>query len=68
MKHFFEYNWQVRNDWFELLTTISEEELHKKRVGGVGSIAFNKKEQQRQCRFFKRKTEPCLEILPKTIF
>ncbi len=39
MKHFFEYNWQVRNDWFELLKTISEEELHKKRIGGMGSFA-----------------------------
>ncbi len=40
MKHFFEYNWQVRDEWFEILKTISEEELHKKRVGGVGTIAF----------------------------
>ncbi len=40
MKHFFEYNWQVRDEWFELLKTISQEELYKKRIGGVGNIAY----------------------------
>lgn len=34
----FEYNWQVRKDWFEWCKTISEEELLRPRVGGVGSI------------------------------
>jgi uncharacterized damage-inducible protein DinB len=40
MKHFFHYNWQVRDDWFDLLTTLSHDELYKKRIGGVGSIAY----------------------------
>ncbi|KMK74964.1 DinB family protein [Alkalihalobacillus pseudalcaliphilus] len=34
----FEYNWQVRNDWFAWCEKLPEEELHKTRVGGVGSI------------------------------
>jgi uncharacterized damage-inducible protein DinB len=40
MFHFFEYNWQVRDEWFDLLQNISYEELHQSRTGGVGSIAF----------------------------
>ncbi len=40
MKSFFEYNWQVRAEWFDILSNISSEELYKKRVGGVGSIAY----------------------------
>jgi uncharacterized damage-inducible protein DinB len=40
MKHFFSYNWQVRDEWFEVLKTIPQEELYKKRIGGVGSIAY----------------------------
>lgn len=34
----FQYNWQVRDDWFTWCKDIPEEELRKKRVGGVGSI------------------------------
>jgi uncharacterized damage-inducible protein DinB len=37
----FLYNWQVRKDWFEWCETISEEELTKTRVGGMGSILHN---------------------------
>ncbi len=40
MKTFFEYNWQVRDEWFDILSSISPDELHKKRIGGVGSIAY----------------------------
>ncbi|KAB2441453.1 DinB family protein [Bacillus luti] len=34
----FQYNWQVRGDWFKWCEQLSEEELLRKRVGGVGSI------------------------------
>ncbi|PDZ48487.1 damage-inducible protein DinB [Bacillus sp. AFS094611] len=34
----FQYNWQVRDDWFKWCEQLSEEELLRKRVGGVGSI------------------------------
>ncbi|HFK1765437.1 damage-inducible protein DinB [Bacillus wiedmannii] len=34
----FQYNWQVRDDWFKWCEHLSEEELYRKRVGGVGSI------------------------------
>jgi uncharacterized damage-inducible protein DinB len=34
----FQYNWLVRNDWFDWCETISVEELLRERVGGVGGI------------------------------
>ncbi|PFS67859.1 DinB family protein [Bacillus cereus] len=34
----FQYNRQVRDDWFKWCEQLSEEELFRKRVGGVGSI------------------------------
>lgn len=34
----FQYNWQVREDWFKWCEQLTEEELLRKRVGGVGSI------------------------------
>ena len=40
MQKLFEYNWQVREDWFTWCETVPEEELLKKRVGGVGSILY----------------------------
>lgn len=40
MKYLFEYNWQVRNEWFELCKTLPREELYKQRIGGVRSIAY----------------------------
>lgn len=40
MQKLFEYNWQVREDWFNWCETVPEEELVKKRVGGVGSILY----------------------------
>lgn len=38
MLKLFQYNWQVRDDWFTLCEGIPDEELLKKRVGGFGSI------------------------------
>ncbi len=38
MLKLFQYNWQVRDDWFTLCEDIPDEELLKKRVGGFGSI------------------------------
>ncbi|AEW55684.1 DinB family protein [Bacillus anthracis] len=38
MHTLFQYNWQVRDDWFKWCEQLSEKELHRKRVGGVGSI------------------------------
>ncbi|RFU68434.1 DinB family protein [Bacillus sp. V59.32b] len=40
MLKLFQYNWQVREDWFTWCEAVPEEELLKKRVGGVGSILF----------------------------
>lgn len=37
----FQYNWQVREEWFKWCETISNEELMKKRTGGMGSIIHN---------------------------
>lgn len=37
---FFEYNWQVRDEWFEWCNQLSSEELIKDRTGGVGSILY----------------------------
>ncbi|WP_054941166.1 DinB family protein [Paenibacillus ihuae] len=34
----FEYNWQVRNDWFDWCEMVSQEELMKQRIGGIGYI------------------------------
>lgn len=35
---FFEYNWQVRDEWFEWCSPLTLEELLKDRTGGKGSI------------------------------
>jgi uncharacterized damage-inducible protein DinB len=34
----FRYNWQVRDEWFQLCKQLPVEELTRPRVGGVGSI------------------------------
>ncbi|WP_413381831.1 DinB family protein [Alkalihalobacillus sp. 1P02AB] len=34
----FEYNWQIRDEWFRWCQSLSVEQLTKRRVGGVGSI------------------------------
>ncbi|MDQ0061383.1 DinB family protein [Paenibacillus harenae] len=38
MLKLFEYNWQVRKDWLAWCQDVSEEDLLKKRTGGVGGI------------------------------
>ncbi|MCJ8014052.1 DinB family protein [Paenibacillus sp. KQZ6P-2] len=38
MQMMFEYNWDVREDWFKWCGEISEAELLEKRTGGVGGI------------------------------
>lgn len=40
MLKFFEYNWQVRDEWFEWCKQLSNEELLIDRTGGVGSILY----------------------------
>ncbi|HET7578105.1 MAG TPA: DinB family protein [Bacillales bacterium] len=40
MLKLFQYNWQVRDDWFKWCEDVPEEELLKKRVGGIGSILY----------------------------
>lgn len=40
MQKLFEYNWQVRDDWFTWCETVPEDELLEKRVGGIGSILY----------------------------
>jgi len=40
MIKFFEYNWQVRDEWFEWCNQLSIEELLQKRSGGVGSFLY----------------------------
>ncbi|WP_047983484.1 DinB family protein [Ornithinibacillus californiensis] len=38
MYKFFQYNWQVRDEWLEWCKYIPEEELSKERIGGMGNI------------------------------
>lgn len=38
MLKLFQYNWQVRKEWFDWCDSVSEEELLKKRIGGIGYI------------------------------
>ncbi|WP_123040167.1 DinB family protein [Cohnella candidum] len=38
MLKLFQYNWQVREEWFALCRGLPQEELLKERTGGVGSI------------------------------
>ncbi|WP_096440602.1 DinB family protein [Alteribacter populi] len=40
MKTFFEYNWQVRDEWFDWCRQLPADEWLKRRVGGTGSILF----------------------------
>jgi len=40
MIKFFQYNWQVRDEWFEWCNQLSIEELLQKRSGGVGSVLY----------------------------
>jgi uncharacterized damage-inducible protein DinB len=34
----FQYNWQVREEWFDWCKQLVPEELLRERIGGVGSI------------------------------
>lgn len=36
----FQYNWMVRDEWFELCKQVPTEELLRNRIGGVGSILY----------------------------
>ncbi|WP_053363323.1 DinB family protein [Bacillus sp. FJAT-27251] len=38
MRELFEYNWQVRDEWFEWCSQLTSKELLEERIGGVGSI------------------------------
>ncbi len=38
MKTLFQYNWQVRDDWFSWCEAVAEDELLKTRTGGMGGI------------------------------
>lgn len=38
MLKLFEYNWQVRKDWFDWCETVDEVDLMKLRTGGIGCI------------------------------
>ncbi|WP_314590998.1 DinB family protein [Paenibacillus terrigena] len=38
MRTLFEYNWQVRDDWFRWCEDVPLDELLKARTGGVGGI------------------------------
>lgn len=40
MIKFFEYNWQVRDEWFDWCNQLTIKELLKNRIGGVGNILF----------------------------
>jgi uncharacterized damage-inducible protein DinB len=38
MISFFQYNWMVRDEWFDICSRLPYEELVKERVGGVKTI------------------------------
>ena len=38
MKTMFQYNWQVRDDWFSWCEDVPKNELLKVRIGGTGGI------------------------------
>ncbi len=40
MIKFFEYNWQIRDEWFNWCNQLTTEDLLKVRIGGVGSILY----------------------------
>jgi uncharacterized damage-inducible protein DinB len=40
LKKWFQYNWIVRAEWFELLKQVPFEELTHRRIGGAGSILY----------------------------
>jgi uncharacterized damage-inducible protein DinB len=38
MQLLYEYNWQVRNEWFAWCYNVPNDALAHKRIGGAGSI------------------------------
>ncbi len=40
MLKLFEYNWQVRKDWFDWCESLTEKELLERRTGGPGGILY----------------------------
>ncbi|MFF0829136.1 DinB family protein [Brevibacillus sp. NPDC003359] len=40
MKMFFQYNWQVRDEWMEWCKQLSPDELLRERTGGAGTILY----------------------------
>ena len=40
MRKLFEYNWQVRDEWFQWCGQLTLDELLKERKGGVGNILY----------------------------
>ncbi|EJL21755.1 DinB family protein [Brevibacillus sp. BC25] len=40
MKMFFQYNWQVRDEWMEWCKQLTPEELLRERTGGAGTILY----------------------------
>ncbi|QRF31040.1 DinB family protein [Bacillus safensis] len=40
MNKFFEYNWQIRDEWVNWCNQLTTEELLQDRIGGVGSILY----------------------------
>ncbi|MGG4451797.1 DinB family protein [Brevibacillus porteri] len=40
MKMFFQYNWQVRDEWLEWCKQLSPDELLRERTGGAGTILY----------------------------
>ncbi|MGE7273907.1 DinB family protein [Brevibacillus panacihumi] len=40
MKKLFQYNWQIRTEWFERCRLVPHEDLLVNRVGGAGSILY----------------------------
>ncbi|GED30323.1 DinB family protein [Brevibacillus centrosporus] len=40
MKTFFQYNWMVREQWYQWCEDVPEEELLRERIGGAGSILY----------------------------
>jgi uncharacterized damage-inducible protein DinB len=40
MINFFEYNWQVRDEWFDWCNQLTDKELLKDRKGGLGNILY----------------------------
>ncbi|WP_237604612.1 DinB family protein [Salinicoccus sp. ID82-1] len=40
MIHFFKYNWQVREEWMDRCSQLSDEILVENRTGGPGSILY----------------------------